>query len=298
MHNGLIGSVDDQVVLNQIIRAETKEIHARRHQIARLRCGRRLDHHADRNCRIVLQPFQIQFALHLGDDLARRIQIINGRDERQKNASRPVYGSAIQTAELFFEQAGVFQAEPQPADAKTRIRSIPAFLIDPDVDRSERDGRAPGRLQHKRIVGDQRFFVGLFAFPKEVELRTIQADRFASIRDGPAHLFAEIDVRSQRNLNPVFCHRRGRCHTAIFLLEFPDVAVAASVFRQCFLGRRANHDSALSVDDQLVSRGDFRQLCGTHDGRNFKGSGHDGGMGKGAASLCRQTDNTRCPHLE
>src|SRR5207244_12354940 len=135
MHNGLIGSIDDEVILNQIIRAETKEIHARRHQIACLRRGRRLDHHTDWNRRIVLLAFQVQVALHFGDDLARGIQIIDGRDERQKNASRSVYGSAKETAELLFEKVGVLQTEPQAADAETRIHSIPAFLINSDVDR-------------------------------------------------------------------------------------------------------------------------------------------------------------------
>ena len=40
MHDRLVGPVNDQVVLNEIIGAETEEVDTGRHQIARLRCSK------------------------------------------------------------------------------------------------------------------------------------------------------------------------------------------------------------------------------------------------------------------
>ena len=91
MDDGLVRPVDDEIILNQVVRSEAKEIHARSHQIAGL-CGRRsFDHDTYRKVRFVLLPLQVKVLTNFGDDLVRRIEIVQSRNERQQDSRRAVY---------------------------------------------------------------------------------------------------------------------------------------------------------------------------------------------------------------
>src|SRR5438552_588443 len=204
MDNGLIGPVDDKIVLNQIICSETEEIYARGHQIACLRRGGSLNHDTDRDTRIVALPLQIKLPAHIHDDLAGGVQIIDGGDERQQDPHYYIDRSAIQAPQLFIKDESVLQTKSQPAHTEVWIDPVPTLLIDTDIDRPERDRRAFGCFQNEGIIGYQRFFVRLSAFAKEIEFCAVQPNRFTSTGDRRAHFFAEIDVGSQRNRGAVF----------------------------------------------------------------------------------------------
>src|SRR6266850_3166863 len=138
MHDRLIGPVDDEIVLNQVVGPKTKEINTGRHEIASLGRSGCLDHYPNGNAGVIALPFQIKFPANIHDDLARGVQIIDARYKRQENAHRSVDRSPIETAQLFFENVGVFETESQPADSEIGVHSIPTFLIDTDIDGAER----------------------------------------------------------------------------------------------------------------------------------------------------------------
>src|SRR5206468_852285 len=204
MDDGLIGPVDDKIVLNQIICSETEEIHARGHQIAGLRRGGSLNHDADRDARIVALPLQIKLPAHIHDDLAGGVQIVDGGDERQQDPHSSVDRSAIQAPQLFFKDVGVLQTKSQPSHTEVWIDPVPTLLVDTDIDSPERDRRAFSCFQNEGIIRYQRLFVRLPAFAKEIEFCAVQANRFTSIGDRRADFLAEIDVGSPRNRDAVF----------------------------------------------------------------------------------------------
>ena len=76
--NGLIGSVDDEVILNQVVCSEAEEIHVRCQEIAGLSCGRSFNHDADGNAGLIGLPPQVEFPPNLGKDFPCSIEIIDG----------------------------------------------------------------------------------------------------------------------------------------------------------------------------------------------------------------------------
>ena len=74
---------------------------------------------------------------------------------------------------MFFEDVRVLQTESQPPHTEVGIYPVPTLLVDTDVDSPESDRRPLGRFQDEGIIGDQRFFVQLFAFTKEIEFCAI-----------------------------------------------------------------------------------------------------------------------------
>ena len=155
MRNRLIGSIDHHVILDEVIGPETKEVHTRSHQIAGLRRGRRLDHDADGNPRIVRLAVKSQLLSHFGNNLKRRVQIIDAGNERQENTRGAVNGSAVETPQLLLKQIRIFQTEAQAADPEIHVHAIPALLIDAHINSAECDWSALCGLQYQRVVAHQ-----------------------------------------------------------------------------------------------------------------------------------------------
>ena len=79
----LIGTVDRQVVLDQIVRSEAEEIHFRRHEIAGLGRSWRLDHDSHRNSLIEVDALLREPATDIRDDVVGFGQLIKSGNERK-----------------------------------------------------------------------------------------------------------------------------------------------------------------------------------------------------------------------
>src|SRR5215831_13781209 len=125
MHDRLIGSVDYKVVLNEIICTKAEEIHTRRHEITGLRCSRRFDHDADWHIAVVRLMPQIQFGTNVRKNLSCGIKVVHCRYKGKENSRWPVHRCAIEAAQLFLEDIGIFQTESEASNTEIGIHAIP-----------------------------------------------------------------------------------------------------------------------------------------------------------------------------
>src|SRR5215470_5565460 len=95
---------------------------------------------------------RVQFPTNLLNHSMRRVQVVYGGDEWQKNTRRAVNGSAIKTSKLFLEEVCILETEPKASHAQIHVHTVPAFLIDTDIYRSESYGRTLRGFQYRRIV--------------------------------------------------------------------------------------------------------------------------------------------------
>ena len=163
------------------------------------------------NSTIIRLAPQIKLTSDFREHFARGIQIINRRHEGKKNAHRSAGRCSVKCAKLLLENVLVLKTEPQTPGAEIQIHSLPGLLINSDVDRTECDRCTLGSFQDVRIVLQQRVFVRLLSFTEEIELGSIQADRFAAIRTDRFYFSTEIDIRAERNTNAIFGKTWARC---------------------------------------------------------------------------------------
>src|SRR5262245_37631979 len=253
MHHRLVGSVNDQVVLNQVIRAQAEEVDVRRHQVACLSSRRCLDHDSERNSAIVGLAPQVKLTANFSEHFPRGIQIINGRDEGEKEAHRAAGRRTVKCSKLLLENVFVFKTEPQASSAEIQIHSLPGLLIDSHVNRTEGYRSAFGSLQNVGIILQQRVFVRLLPFTEEVELGSVEANRFATIRYYRLNFSTKIDVLTQRNTNAIFGKAAARCRTERFLTLLFLVAASIPVLLQRFFRWRPDHQTSTAVDNKEIT---------------------------------------------
>ena len=117
--DAVIGAINRQAVLDQIVGADAEEVRFVSKQIDRQRCRRHFDHDADRH-RWRRDAALFQRLDRVRHGLPRESELLHARHEGEHDPQRPVHGGAEQRAELrlkhFFER----QAQPQSAEAKRR----------------------------------------------------------------------------------------------------------------------------------------------------------------------------------
>src|SRR3954463_3614710 len=118
MHHGLIGTIDHKVILNQIVRAKTKEVDMRCHEIAGLCRSRGLNHHTDRNPGIKSDALAIKFLLYIRNNVASSAEIIHGGHERKQYARCSESRRPIERTELSAKDVLILKTESEAANPK------------------------------------------------------------------------------------------------------------------------------------------------------------------------------------
>src|SRR5258708_39306934 len=104
MRDARIVAVGGEQVLDEIVGADGEKVdlpdEPRRQPYRR----GHLDHDADLDAGIVLEPLAEQLALGLGEQLARAAQLLEGRDHRKQDLYLVMHGGAQDGAKLDLEQ--------------------------------------------------------------------------------------------------------------------------------------------------------------------------------------------------
>eukprot|EP01137_Pigoraptor_chileana_P027937 Opistho-2@11226 len=287
MGHGLIGPIDGQGVLDQVIGADGHEVDVAQQQGQHHSRRRNLDHDAEIDLGEGVTGIG-QLLLHLLDrfqDLPHLAQVGDHGDQQPHLAEGT---GAVDGAQLLAEHAGLGQA---PADGPQTHGGIEHMLVAKlagthavqrfvraDVDGANGHRHALHRL-HRGAVGGELFVLAgqLAVAVHEQELAAEQAHAGGPGLDGRRRIDGQLDIGVQLDVFSVQRHRRCVAQAG----QAGPLQLALALAEAVFLkndGRGVDdHRAGVAVDDDPVVLADqARGLARADHGRDVHAAGNDG----------------------
>jgi hypothetical protein len=182
----LVGPIDGQAVLNEIIRAEREKVCLASEQIGAVSRRRNLDHDADRYARD-LETASNQVCRDVGHDVPAEPQLVDSGDEGEHDAQGAVLRRPKQRSDLRLKPVGPTQTESQtpqalassafrfarPRALRLLPRRVMLELLFVDVERSHRDSPRCHACEHASVDLVLLVLAGVGGHARQQELRTV-----------------------------------------------------------------------------------------------------------------------------
>ena len=311
--HAIVGPVNRQAVLNQIVGANGEEIHLFGEQVRRVGRCRDLDHGADRDGRHGL-ALSGELGVHLGHQTARLPDLLDTGDKGEKDPERAVAGGPEEGADLRPEQIRAREAQTQPAQSLAigawPVLGVPAAVGSTAallgqlllVDIEGADGHRAGRhaLEHPAVDLILRLFISHRAARSgaEQELGTIETDPLGASVPRRGEIARELDVRVEPDPDAIGCRRRRVLRYVQAAAGRPPVLGAASRPNEKLRARVHHHFARSAVDDhQGACRNPVAGVVQANHNRHFKRAREDGGVVRAAAGIGGKPADLRPIHL-
>jgi len=208
--HGIVGPVDGERVLDQVVGADREEIQPAHEDRQRERCGRDLDHAADLDRLVVGLVALVELLLRLADEGEGLLDLVHVREHRQENAHLAVVRCAQDRAQLGQEQPRLGETEANGAQAQRGIRRDARKAVEPferlvraEVEGANGDGSPLHPLGH-RAVRLELLVLGRQAVAvEEQELGAEQADAGGAVVERLREVLGQLDVRVELDVHAV-----------------------------------------------------------------------------------------------
>ncbi|MDR9274782.1 hypothetical protein FEP29_03782 [Burkholderia multivorans] len=293
MRDRVVGAVDRERVLDQVVRADRQEIEALQKQRQRDRGGRNFDHRADAHVRIVREPRVVELALRFANQVERLVDLLRMREHRDQDLHLTERRRAQDRAQLREKHLRLGQAPANRAQPERRVRrGFVAFverferLVRADVDRADRDGHALHPLDRTLVRGELLLLFRHLLLMHEQEFGAKQPDADRARVDRRLRVVGQLDVRVQRDRRAAQGLRRRELQALQLALLEQLLRLPVRIFLEHDRRRIDDHDALIAVDDDEIVLPDQRaRMLHADGGRNAEAARDDRRMRRAAAEI-------------
>ena len=290
VRHGIVGAIDRERVLDQVVRPDRKKIQLADEIFQGQRRGRHLDHPADLYVPVVRDLVVVERFLRLPHGGERLFDLVRMGEHRNEQAYLPVAGGAQDRAELGQEHLRLGETEAYRAQAERGIGAAPVGAVDAlvgsEVERPDRDRPAVHR------VGDLPVGLELLVFRRQIvpveeqELAAEEADSGGSCFVGLLHVLRQLDIGLKVDRDPV---HRGRARGAQALQLLPlgfDFAPQPPIFLEHPRAGIDDQHAFAAVDDHELALPDHAaRVMQAHDRGDVEAARDDGRVGGDPAEV-------------
>ena len=212
----VVGAVDGEGVLDQVVGADRQEIEPPHENRQRERRGRDLDHAADLDVALVGLAALVELLLRLAEERERLLDLVQVREHRQQDAHLAVVRGAQDGAQLREEHLRLGEAPADGAQPHRRVGHGAAAavadrdrLVGADVERAQHHRPAGHRLRHLPVSLELLVLARQVAAVEEQELGAEQAHALGARLQHLGHVLRQLDVGVELDRRAVE-RRRGR----------------------------------------------------------------------------------------
>jgi len=286
----LVGPVDSDAVLNQVVGSDAEEIHLPGQQVRNGHRRRDLDHDPHGHVFVVGDAFPAKVLPDLPQYPAGFEELGHPGNEGKHQANVFRRGARSKNRpQLGLEKIPVMKTQANGSKPEGGVGFLHLGVPGPQLVRSEIQGPhgdpvGSHQLGQFPVVAVESAFVREVLSVDQEELRAIETDPFRSVVLGGNHFFKELDVGLHSNQVPVPGPGGEVSGAGDALLVLLQLDLALVIGADFLVGGIDDDGSRGAVQDHEASRrnglgGPF----GSHHRGNVQGSRQDGGMG-GASS--------------
>ena len=207
----LVGTVDGQRILNQVVGADRQEIEAAQKETDGERRCRHFDHAADLDLFIENDLLAAQAGLGLLERSQGLVDFVGVGEHRDQQLDRPPLGGAQDGAQLGLEHARLGQRQADGAAPERRV-GLDAFgghairmniLVVAEIEGANGHRASTHALDHFLVGLVLLALVRHVAAVEEEEFGTEQADAFGTGCERSRHITRQFDIGEQLDRNRV-----------------------------------------------------------------------------------------------
>ncbi len=211
----IVGAVDRERVLDQVVGADRQEIEVAGEVFQRQRRSGHLDHAADRDAPVIRDPLAVEHFLGVPDRGERLLHLVGVGEHRDEQAYLSVARSAQDRAQLREEhlRLGETEADRAKAERRVRARTVRAVdaLVGAEVERAYRDRPAAHSIGDLPVGFELLVFRGQIVPVEEQELAAEKADARGARFPRLLHVLRQLDIGLKLHGGAV---HRGRARVA------------------------------------------------------------------------------------
>ncbi len=291
VRHGIVGAVDGQGVLDQVVGADGQKIQLLGEALHHERGGRNFDHAADLDAFIVGRMLGVQAFLGGLDVVQGLVQLRQRTQHRDQHLHAAVVRGAQDRAQLRMKQVRLGQAQADGAQAQRRVRALTALhlrqlLVRAQVQGADGDRQAFQAFRHAAVGQELLFLVRQFRPVHEQEFAAEQADAGSAVFVHQRDVLRQFDIGMQLHRCAVQgARRRARQALELLLIDFPLVLLDAVFGQHMLVGIDDDH-TLVAIDDQQLALADqLPRMVQRHHRRNVQAARQDRGVGSRAADI-------------
>ena len=254
-------------------------------------------HHANLNCLIKSFTFELKFLFVDFDLFLQCTHFFNRDDHREHDAQFTESGSAQDGTNLVAQNLFAIHGDAHCAPAEERVLffrevHVRQLFVAADVHGANDNRLRAARFGNGFVCCELFFFSRQRVAVHEQEFCTIQTNAFRAVTFGTFNVAYGTDVGADFNLMAVQRNGRQVFQLSQFRFLFSDLSLQVAQFFDLLIARVNQNLIIHRVENQIIAVFHLASYAtGAHDGRQFKGTRHDRGMGSTTARVGDETQH-------